>query len=52
VLNAGAFHPGPFKSVRRWAVAAATPRWARLAAALSLVLWTGAICCGRLLAYL
>lgn len=51
VLNASAFHRWPFKSVRRWNVAAATPAWARLAAALSLVLWTGAICCGRLLAY-
>lgn len=51
VINAGAFHQWPFKSVGRWDVAAATPAWAQMAAALSLVLWTGAICCGRLLAY-
>jgi len=51
VLNAVAFHRWPFRSVGRWDVAVTTPRWARMAAALSLMLWTGAICCGRLLAY-
>lgn len=52
VVNAAAFHRWPFRSVARWDVAAATPGWARLAAVLSLTCWTGAIACGRLLAYL
>src|SRR5882762_8006170 len=34
-----------------WDVAAATPAWARTAAVLSLLCWSGAIACGRLLAY-
>jgi len=52
VLNAAAFHRWPFRSVARWDVAAGTPTWAKLAAVLSLACWTGAIACGRLLAYL
>ena len=51
VLNASAFHQWPFKSVGRWDVGTTAPPWARMAAGLSLLLWTGAICCGRLLAY-
>jgi hypothetical protein len=52
VVNAAAFHRWPFRSVARWDVAAATPPWARVAAIVSLCCWTGAIVCGRLLAYL
>lgn len=52
VLNAAAFHRWPFRSVQRWDVHAPAPLRAKLAAALSLLCWTGAITCGRLLAYL
>jgi hypothetical protein len=52
LLNAAAFHRWPFQSVGRWDVGVGTPGWARLAGALSLVCWIGAIACGRLLAYL
>ena len=52
VLNAAAFHRWPFKSVPRWDVHAPAPPWAKLAAVLSLLCWTGAITCGRFLAYL
>jgi hypothetical protein len=51
VLNAAAFHQWPFKSVARWNLGASTPPWAKAAAILSLLLWTGALSCGRLLAY-
>jgi hypothetical protein len=51
VLNAAAFHQWPFRAVAGWNVATATPAWARTAAVLSLLCWSGAIACGRLLAY-
>jgi hypothetical protein len=51
VLNAAAFHQWPFKSVNGWDVRATTPPWARTAAVTSLLCWSGAITCGRLLAY-
>jgi len=51
VLNAAAFHRWPFRSVAGWDVGVPTPARAKLAAMLSLGLWTGTICCGRLLAY-
>jgi hypothetical protein len=51
-LNAALFHRFPFRSVAGWDVGAATPAWARVAAVVSLVCWTGAVACGRLLAYL
>jgi hypothetical protein len=50
-LNAAVFHRGPFRSVSMWSVVARPPRAARVAAMLSLGLWTGVIACGRLLAY-
>ena len=52
LVNAAAFHHWPFKSAARWDTGGATPAPAKLAAMFSLVLWTGAITCGRLLAYL
>ena len=52
LANAGAFHRWPFRSVSRWDIHRATPPAARLAAVASLTLWTAAIACGRLLAYL
>ena len=51
VLNVAAFHRWPFRSVAGWDVGAATPVRAKLAAVLSLALWTATVCCGRLLAY-
>jgi hypothetical protein len=50
-LNAAAFHRVPFRSVRDWDIDVTTPRRARIAGVLSLLLWTGVIACGRLLAY-
>jgi hypothetical protein len=51
-LNAATFHQWPFRTVGAWNRDARTPAAARAAAVLSLVLWTGVISCGRLLAYL
>jgi hypothetical protein len=51
-LNAGLFHGWPFRAVGDWDTEIPAPWPARLAGALSLVLWTGVITCGRLLAYL
>jgi hypothetical protein len=51
-LNAGLFHRWPFRAVGEWDRGVAAPRPARLAGALSIVLWVGVIACGRLLAYL
>lgn len=50
-LNALAFHRGVFRRVAGWNVAVRAPAVARLAAVLSLALWAGVICCGRLIAY-
>lgn len=50
--NAAVFHAGVYRSAERWDTEVAPPAAARLAAALSLVLWIGVIACGRLLAYL
>jgi hypothetical protein len=50
-LNALAFHLGPFRSVRAWDRDAPTPARARLAAVLSLLIWTAVIAAGRLIAY-
>jgi hypothetical protein len=51
-LNAALFHRRVFRTVGGWDRDAATPPAARLAGVASLVLWTGVIACGRLLAYL
>jgi hypothetical protein len=50
-LNAGVFHRFPFRAVGDWDTEIPAPLPARLAGVLSLVLWTGVIACGRLLAY-
>jgi hypothetical protein len=50
-LNALAFHLGPFRSVRDWDRHAPAPARARLAAVLSLLIWTAVIAAGRLIAY-
>ena len=51
LLNAAIFHRWPFRAVGDWETEVPAPRAARLAGALSLLLWTGVISCGRLLAY-
>ena len=49
--NAAVFHLATFSSVGTWDRDAPTPPAARLAAILSLLLWTGVITCGRMIAY-
>lgn len=49
--NAAVFHRVPFRSVAGWDAARPAPGVARAAAVASLLLWTGVISCGRLLAY-
>ena len=51
-LNAALFHRRVFRSARDWDTEVTAPRSARVAAIMSLLLWTGVITCGRLLAYL
>ncbi|WP_307719499.1 hypothetical protein [Massilia aurea] len=48
-VNALVFHAGPWRGAAGWPAGA--PAWARLHAALSLLLWIAVIACGRLLAY-
>lgn len=50
-VNALAFHWTTYRSVDAWDSAAGPPFGARLAGALSLVLWTGVVLSGRLIAY-
>jgi len=50
--NALWFHVGPYQGVRTWQTELSPPIAAKASAALSLLLWLGVICCGRLLAYL
>jgi hypothetical protein len=51
-LNAAVFHRSVFRTVGGWDTGRPAPAPARAAALLSLLLWTGVIACGRLLAYL
>jgi hypothetical protein len=50
-LNALLFHRRAFRTVAGWNVGASAPRTARRAAMFSLLLWTGVVTCGRLIAY-
>ncbi len=50
-INAFVFHRGCYRQVAGWDCEVAAPASARVAAVLSLLLWTGVISCGRLLAY-
>lgn len=52
VLNTTIFHRGVFRSVSIWNYNPYTPGAAKAAAIVSLVCWTFALACGRLLAYL
>jgi hypothetical protein len=50
-LNAGVFHLTIWRRVAEWDVATVTPTRARVAGAMSLVLWTCIIFSGRMIAY-
>ena len=50
--NAAWFHQTSFRSVGDWNTKVAPPLQSRIAAGVSLALWIGVICCGRLIAYL
>ncbi|WP_285492935.1 hypothetical protein [Actinomadura sp. NBRC 104425] len=50
-INVAAFHHGVYRSVARWDRAVPPPARARIAGAVSLVVWSGVIACGRLIAY-
>src|SRR5687768_2751507 len=49
--NAAYFHRYTFRSVTEWNQLEATPTGAKTAGIISLIIWTGVITCGRLLAY-
>lgn len=51
-INALVFHLWSFKSIGGWAEQSTTPMRAKIAALLSLAIWTGVIICGRFIAYL
>jgi hypothetical protein len=51
ILNTMVFHRWTVRSLASWDVGGSTPLGAKLAAIVSLVLWTGAIVGGRLIAY-
>jgi len=50
-VNAAVFHAGVFRGASDWDVNRMPPAAARMAAALSLLLWVSVVACGRLLAY-
>ena len=50
-VNAAVFHAGALRGAAGWDVNRGPPAAARIAAALSLLLWVSVIACGRLLAY-
>jgi hypothetical protein len=50
-MNAAYFRTGPYMTVKSWDTNSAPPVLARASVALSLMLWIGVVCCGRLLAY-
>jgi hypothetical protein len=50
-LNALGFHLGPFRVSGDWDHGRPTPLRAKIAAAVSLAVWTGVVAAGRLIAY-
>jgi hypothetical protein len=50
-VNAAAFHAGIYRTASAWDVDVAPPAAARVAGAVSLLIWLSVIACGRLLAY-
>jgi hypothetical protein len=51
VVNAGLLRRGALRAAAHWDTDASPPARVRLAAAVSIAAWTGAIVCGRLIAY-
>jgi hypothetical protein len=51
VMNAWVFHSGIYRKVARWDREMPTPKFARFAGAISLVLWGGIVVAGRMIAY-
>lgn len=51
IVNAAMLHAGALRTVADWDTGALPPNRVRVAAALSIVVWTGVIACGRFLAY-
>jgi len=49
LVNVAAAHLGAWRQIDRWSTDA--PRGVRMTALLSLLLWLGVVCCGRLIAY-
>ena len=52
VVNASLFHRATYRDVATWNTDATAPPPARIAAVISLLCWTTAVACGRLLAYI
>ena len=50
-VNAAMLHAGALRSVAGWDTTVMPPDRVRIAAAVSIVVWTGVIACGRFLAY-
>jgi hypothetical protein len=50
-LNAWVFHSTIYRRIGDWDLALPTPRRARIAGAVSLILWTAIVIAGRLIAY-
>jgi hypothetical protein len=50
-VNALRFHLGPFRTASDWDRGVPTPVPAKIAAAVSLIAWVGAVTAGRLIAY-
>lgn len=51
LVNAAAFHLGPWRRATHWHVERPPPVAARLGASVSAALWIAALCSGRLIAY-
>jgi hypothetical protein len=51
IVNAQVFHVTVYRRVAEWDADPVPPMSARLAGVLSLVVWTGVVTCGRLIAY-
>jgi len=50
-LNAAIFHRFTYRGVEQWNLQTPPPVTARAAGLISILLWTGVITCGRLIAY-
>ena len=50
-VNVWVFHASVYRRVAEWDLAAGAPRGARIAAGISLLLWSGIVVAGRMIAY-